>query len=572
MFGSTPRSSFAFLVLSSFGVALTLASACGVDEVSVFDAGPKEDTFTPQPYVPPLDAGNGRFADFSKDPILDTAPSAPPSDIASLFAGATAATTGGPCLMEPEIGSIYPKNWLRPRFRFIPNQGLTDGGASPFGNVFEVRLHVDNQDNDLVVYTTSSAWTMPAILWDSLREHSAGIPMTLTVRQGTYASGALTSVSAGSGGPISIAPVDAPGTIVYWTTTGAGGSSGVYNPVLKAFKVGDEKVQEVLRPAQVPGGQAKCLGCHSSTPDGIYAAVSWRKAAENDGDTFIAFTNAVDAGKASFLTPQAETLINRTEQEMPVFTKAHYKPGDRIGLTMFKAAAGFDIIWTDLETTSTAQDTGWGIFARTGDPKPWAALASPAHDGSSIVYVSTNTATSAGTIVSNGELRTIPYGARKGGTSTELVGANDPASKQFYPSYSPDDKYVAFDRAPTGYSSYNDPKAEIHVIPAAGGTALRLAANDPPACSGATSPGVYNSWPKWSPAVRSKDGKDYYFLVFSSARNSGSVRFGARLYVTTLVVENGVVTSSPSLFLWNQPANEDNHSPSWDELAIAPPN
>ena len=36
--------------------------------------------------------------------------------------------------------------------------------------------------------------------------------------------------------------------------------------------------------------------------------------------------------------------------------------------------------------------------------------------------------------------------------------------------------------------------------------------------------------------------------------------------------ENGNVTTTPSLFLWNQPANEDNHSPSWDELALAPPN
>src|SRR4030095_2650144 len=65
---------------------------------------------------------------------------------------------------------------------------------------------------------------------------------------------------------------------------------------------------------------------------------------------------------------------------------------------------------------------------------------------------------------------------------------------------------------------YYRPDGEVNVIPTEGGDAVRLTANDPPACSGESSPGVINSWAKWSPSVRGANGKTYYFLIFSSAR------------------------------------------------------
>ena len=103
------------------------------------------------------------------------------------------------------------------------------------------------------------------------------------------------------------------------------------------------------------------------------------------------------------------------------------------------------------------------------------------------------------------------------------------------------------------------------MIPAAGGTPHRLAANDPPACSGLTSPGVTNSWPKWSPeSTTTLSGKTYYWLTFSSTRAGTK----PQLFVTPLVVENGVPTSYPAIYLWNQPAGEANHTPAWDVFQL----
>jgi hypothetical protein len=117
---------------------------------------------------------------------------------------------------------------------------------------------------------------------------------------------------------------------------------------------------------------------------------------------------------------------------------------------------------------------------------------------------------------------------------------------------------------------YNNAQDELYVVPSGGGTATRLLANDPPACTGKTSPGVTNSWPKWAPqAQTTTDGRTFYWIVFSSIRDPGG---NPQLYVTPVVVDGaGKVTTYHALYLWNQPAGENNHTPAWDNFQIPPP-
>lgn len=566
----------ASLVVACTSAAFTAWSfGCGDDKVdnSAFQSPAQEDAA-----VPP---GPGPFvtsaSDFPAAPIIDanTTPAAP-----ALFGGAKVGAAGGPCLMEPEPGAMLPRNWLRPRFLWIGDLSLADGGdGATKQNLFELKVHADNQKNDLVVYTSSTSWTMPESMWNALRLNSADVAMTVSVRGGVLSAGVLANVVAGSTGPLRIAPVEAPGTIVYWTSIAGGATDAGYNPVLKGFRVGDESVADVLKPAELPktnGAAQECLGCHSSTPDGLYAAVSQVQSLSAGGGNSQVVLASVD-GKATappFLTAEAKALLERpnTKQNFPAFSPAHYQTGDRVVVTSVELASGSELVWTDLETKSQAQGMGWGVFARSGDVRHGAS-ATVSHDGKSIVYVSTLEASPSGAIVNDGELWTIPYGQRAGGAAQPLGTANSQGYKQYFPSFSPDDKLVVFNRAPKGTSSYNDPNAELFVVPsgasagAGGGAAVRSRANDPPACSGAKSPGTHNSWPKWSPAVRSDHGKDYYFVVFSSSRNHGDRRFGDRLYVTPVVVDHGKIETYASLYLWNQPA-EDNHSPAWDELKI----
>ena len=486
--------------------------------------------------------------DFPAAPLLDPgdAPAggagAVPANVADLFGPAErGSAAAAPCLLEPEPGSLVPRNWLRPRFRFQPVPGQT---------LFELRLTTPHEKNPLVVYTSTTIWTMPRPMWKALAAHAGGDPITVQVRGLDPAKPGMPGKSEAA--TWTVAPVDVGGSIVYWTTSG--GSA------LKGFSVGDEGVVEVLRPAQTGG---KCVGCHSSTPDGLYVAFASSAEAENGDQSHPELRSGKNPMETpDFVTPAAQILLNRTEQQLPTFSQAHWSKGDRIVITMFKG----QIMWTDLETTSGAQGTGWDFLARSGDAHPSAAYPSFSHDGNFVAYVASSSTESAGA-TKDGDIYKVAFGARKGGEATPVAGAASAEWNEYYPSASPDDKFLAFTRVLAPAESYDNPSAEIFVVPSEGGSALRFAANDPAACTGVLSPGITNSWPKWAPVVNHAAGKTYYWLTFSSTRSEGAQ---PQLYVTPLVQDDasGVLTTYPAIYLWNQPASENNHTPAWDVFDI----
>ncbi len=153
-----------------------------------------------------------------------------------------------------------------------------------------------------------------------------------------------------------------------------------------------------------------------------------------------------------------------------------------------------------------------GSRSRRGEaPQSTRAALTPnfSRDGKSIVYTSATTSLD-GCIGDDSEtdVHVVPFGDRKGGPVAPVAGAATPGVSEYYPSFSADDALIAFNRAPsTSGKIYYRPDAEIYVVPAGGGTPTRLAANDPPACTGESSPGVINSWAKWSPSAVSAGGR-----------------------------------------------------------------
>lgn len=497
-------------------------------------------------------AGNGGCVgpctDFPAEPVI--IPGAP-ADAATQFGAAGTGNPGtGPCLLDPQSGTLFPSNWLRPRFSFK---------APATQTLFEVRVHSDRQKNDLVVYTTTPSWTMPKEMWRDLAAHVVEQPITVTVR-GIETVGGTRTVHVGAASIFLIAPVQAAGSIVYWTTTGVSS--------LKGFVVGDEKVTPVLTPAMV-GPTVKCIGCHTSTPDGQFISMAANLMPSQADPASIAIRAGTNAMEPPYLTAVARQLLSRPRQPVAAFSAAHWKTGDRIALSMFENA---NIIWTDLEATSAEQNAGWGIIARTGDTGlPTGATWS--HDGKTIVYTSVTggTVDTGIRILSGGRgsLYAVPYGDKMGGAAAPVTGANDPLFHAYYPSFSSDDRLIAFTRAPSSGESYDVPRAEVFVVNRDGAAAAtRLAANDPPQCSGKVSPGVTNSWPKWGPAptVRAVGGKTYYWLTFSSKR---SVSARPQIYITAVVVDAaGKIETFPALYVWNQPELEANHTPAWDLFEI----
>jgi hypothetical protein len=467
------------------------------------------------------------------------------------------------------------------RFRFSTSNNET---------IFEIKLTIPNEKHPLLVYTTGSGYTLSQQAWSIIAAEAGGAgPIHVAIRSGVVSGGMLSGGPwKGTEGDIEVAPVSATGSIVYWTATSDANvtSNGT---LFKGFHVGDSSVQPVLTTAQ-EGGGSSCIACHTSTPDGLFVGLTTDPDANNGTGNASIDMRSVDgkATRPAFVTTNAQALLGRLNQHAPAFTKAHWTAGDHTMLTMYNpggSEAGFngptEILWTDLEAKGQVQGTDWGVVARNGDNR-YAASAQFKHDGKTIVYTSA-TSVDSGMTTPDGLIYTVPYNGRMGGMATPLAGASDPAYLQYYPVYSADDKFIAFNRMPASIkndpdhnNTYNNPAAEVFVVPSGGGTPTRLVSNDPPACLNRPSPGVNNSWAKWSPEVKTVGGKSYYFLVFSSNRdpNTGmnlDPNF-PQLYVAPLVVDAaGQVTSYSALYFRNQDENQHNHTAAWDVFMLPPP-
>jgi hypothetical protein len=650
---------------------------------------------------------------FGPDPILEAGVTA--GDIGA-FTASSEFQSGALCVLEPQLstadgklGALFPRNWLRPRFRWTSSGGET---------LWEIRLENETQPDPLRVYTRESEWTIPAEVWE--RMGPIETPINVTIR-GLGAGGALT----GTKGSFQIAPVDAGGSMVFWATT----SSLVtqQSSRLVGFSIGDEGVVPTLsavdvKTGNIPGedgalargyyacggdtprptcdaepanpaccvptgfefGQVECVGCHVSTPDGKAVLFTdnwpWNKvAASIEPGT----TGALPAT----ITPFAANLMKQPWLGMQALSPAHFNPepgGERILITSYgtrpnPATQPFSsaqptthqLAWFNLAAEDptpltpvpeifpeenpygevlnqrqteigAAFGTGFGLLTTIGENRN-AVTPTWSNDGAEIAYVSTDISSTDGHpdwTANIADIRVVPYGAQPGaisvppagGASVPLAGASDPSFLEYYPEYSADDAFVAFTRAPNPSLTtrcvprqdangvvtpcapqnlgenpdgpYYNRNGEIYIVPRGGASEpIRLAANDPVSCSGETSRGIINSWPKWSPGSRRADntvgpheanGKKYYFLIFSSARQyPGSFELqkarltpeisnkSSQLYMASIMVdESGAITTYPAVYLWNQNVvvdpvagtssiqNASNLTPAWDDFSI----
>jgi hypothetical protein len=425
--------------------------------------------------------------------------------------------------------------------------------------------------------------------------------------------------------------------------------------------------------AGVEAGAPRCVGCHVSTPDGTAMAFT-------DDYPWNMGMASVETGMSGAL-PTYVTAGAQEFMKMPFLGTAAMLPtpwetGDRTMLATMGRRASYiyvdydkkpeplqhDLIWMDLTSPFTLPATAAVPAPNAGCTPPWAddqcysdprqqaavaretALLSTKGAGWDVLYTDAGGSIS-NPVASHTDLR-IAYsvsessidghpdwhnntadikvltltGPRQAGTATALAGASDPAQLEYYPAFSSDDAFVAFNRAPaptnksrcrqgtgtpacvnspTGLGEnpdgpYYNRKGEVYIVPSAGGEPHRLRANDPVMCSGEASPGVLNSWPKWSSTVREYQGKKYYFVIFSSARaypgqfdlaptayTPPILNKSSALYMSVIEqdIASGAIVSYAPIYLWNQnylatgPETYEelktaNLTPAWEDFSI----
>ena len=543
---------------------LALAPACTFDYAPRGAGGGTPDGGSTTPPVRLMKC-NGLCTDFPAAPIVTGG--APPG-APSMF-DHPAGTAAGPCISEPEVGTLLPNNWLRPRVRV----------TAPGATLLQITFHSSKEAHDLVVYTAGDTWAMDKSIWQGLAMHVVDSPIQVSVR--ALSAG---GVSAASTSSFTIAPVAAGGKMVYWALRGFDASNPA-NTELFGFGVGDEHVVSVLKVPQVQqtnnGVMVSCIGCHTATPDGAFVGFTnnfpWANA-------LASVESGTSGGMPSFLGASGVNALSQDFHGVITFSAKHWAAADHIAITSLSTQPvdpQAKLVWMELDSGAS------GVIARQGDAQG-AAAPHFSHDGTKIVYTSTNANQDGRLGVGTADLFTVPYQDRAGGTATRIAGASEPGAAEYYPAFSPDDQLVAFNRLPQSDASvtptgqpydggmYFNPAAEVWVVPSKGGTALRLNANDPPSCTPPVlpNPRVYpsktgwdNSWAKWSPSVGVAGDRKFYWLIFSSYRYDVSPPRG-QLYMTAVVSSEIEVTSYPAVYLWNQDLATSNHTPAWEEFQI----
>jgi hypothetical protein len=140
----------------------------------------------------------------------------------------------------------------------------------------------------------------------------------------------------------------------------------------------------------------------------------------------------------------------------------------------------------------------------------------------------------------------------------------------YYPAFSPDGNWVAFNHSAT--DSFDAADAKVMVVNAAGGTPADLSA-----VNGTT---LGNSWPKFAPFVHHFQGKTIFWLTFSSRRDYGLRLINSTAAADSQVAQLWMVAVSPDrlntvgdggfppFWLPFQDLSTGNHIAQWTETVV----
>jgi hypothetical protein len=463
--------------------------------------------------------------------VVVIAPGAP-QNAPSQFGGPSDNSVA-PSLVYPPDGVLIPPNLNELEFQYT---------IAPSTTLFEIAL--TSPALDLEIYTpcnavgTGCGFTPDQPTWDLLSQAAQGQTVDVTLRA-LAPSGAVGQAAARK---LSFGDETLEGGLYYWAA--ASGAVNRYD-----FGLRGQKAESFYTPTQ---SGAMCVGCHALSRDGSRIAVGLNVPAPATLRVLDVATRATlyesaggpgASGGSDFETLSPDGAFVLTTE------------GANLQLHDAKTGAAVGSAPSVMNGTMPdwSADGAHVVFARGGSaacPIPNFCPSQPGVDGASL-YVADF----------NGAGFGAPTPLVQGGTSTN----------SYYPSFSPDGAWVAFNRS--GGNSYDAPDARVMIAQVGNGT-------PPPIDLATVNTPQGNSWPKFAPFVQHFQGKTIFWLTFSSRRDYGLrlVNSQASMQIAQLwmvAVSPDDLTASaagyPPFWLPFQDITTGNHIAQWTQKVARQP-
>jgi WD40-like Beta Propeller Repeat len=504
--------------------------ALGIGPVDLAEAAP------PIPVTPPGSAGrmvappvwNCGASCFAADSV--------PADSLARFGGAV----GGlkPKLVYPLSGSMHPIN--------LPDITFQWTRGAPTQQLFRIRLAGDKtydflapcgKPADLPIGADECVFTMPEGNWIELAVANRGkeTSVSLTALEGNNVAPA---------DPLSIrfSPSDVAGGLYYWST----GLQGIYRLVF-----GQRKATEYIVPAV---RDTECVGCHSVSRDGKTIAYTFGGSL---GNLAVAPTDDVK-------TPTVKPASAGHDSSMMALSP----DGSRVLVSYADDASAKPKLV--LRDTKTGQLLGAVDENLLGSTK---AASQPefSPDGKEIVVsMGQNAPGGSSWSVQSGSIAVLPF---NGGTfgPAEVIVPDTGDELHFYPSWSPDGKWIVFASATRTQGavsiSYNQLRARLRLVSRDGKQLVELGK----ATQGANHT---STMPKFAPFVQ--DDGNVLFITYNSKIDYGIVLKNTQLGelarpqlwlagIDLRKISAGDPSSAP-IWLPFQEVTQTNHLGYWTEI------
>jgi hypothetical protein len=419
-------------------------------------------------------------------------------------AAVTADDACAPEVIYPGHEAVFPPNVSAPEFQWTVASG---------SDMYVVELSTAYARVEVV--TRGVSWEDNSPVFAYISDSHDGEPVAVDVRVlgGLWDPGSLSffgglcTASAPRG--VGLSAVRLFGSVYYWSPAAQG---------LRRIRIGAASSETWWTSAET----GECVGCHALNPENPQLMTM----VYGGGNGWVVAADVSDPGNP--VMP-------------PSSREGNFIAPNHDGTRLVRSFNG--VLYLDDITTNT----NIGVVPTSA----YATHVNWSPDGTRLVYASCS---NSGTDwhVTGCALRTVDVAGDTFSNDASLLALGG-SWNYYYPSFSPDSQWVAFNRS-TG-DAYDDPDAQVMLISASGGVPIELGrANGTGALS--------NSWPRWGP-----QSGDWAWLAFASRREYGRVVSGvAQVWLAEVdltLAAQGLDPSKPAFWLPAQDITQGNHTPVW---------